>query len=369
MSYHVHEVAKHFRFEGKYLEAQPYGYGHINDTYAVYVQQNGEVRRYILQRINDYVFKNPVALMGNIIRVTRHLRQKIQATGGNVERETLNVVPTVDDKMFYRSPEDNYWRGYIFIEGAQTYQNVTDMEHIYNAAKAFGRFQAQLSDFPADQLHEVIPNFHHTRKRFETFVAAVEADPVNRAFGVKEEIAFIEARADEASLLVDMQARGELPERVTHNDTKFNNVMIDNETGEGICVIDLDTVMPGLALYDFGDAVRSAGNSASEDERDLSKVHIDLEVYEHLTRGYLDAARDSLTPTEIEYLPFGAKLMTFENAIRFLTDYLQGDVYYKIHREDQNLDRCRAHLQLVRDMEAHFDEMIAIVRRYGGSSL
>ncbi len=366
MTHNLPEVAAQFRLNGQYLEAHPYGYGHINDTYAVYVHRDGSVNRYILQRINDYVFKDPVALMENVTRVTRHLRKKIQASGGNAERETLNVVPTVRDRTFYLSPQGNYWRGYIFIKDAQTYQNVVNMAHIYNAARAFGRFQAYLSDFPADQLHEVIPDFHHTRKRFETFEKVLDADPVNRAHSVKEEIDFIEARAEETSVLVDMKAQGELPERVTHNDTKFNNVMIDNETGEGICVIDLDTVMPGLALYDFGDAVRSAANSASEDEPDLSKVYIDLEVYAQIAHGYLDAARDFLTPMEIEYLPFAAKLMTFENAIRFLTDYLEGDVYYKIHRERQNLDRCRTHLKLVRDMDAHFDEMMDIVSRYSG---
>ncbi|MGC9398606.1 MAG: phosphotransferase enzyme family protein [Anaerolineae bacterium] len=366
MNHNLADIAPHFRLDGRYLEAHPYGYGHINDTYAVYVYRNGEVRRYILQRINDYVFKEPEALMENIVRVTHHLREKIQRSGGDVERETLNVVPTTTGETFYRSPDGAYWRAYLFIEGAQTYQNVVDMTHVYNAAKAFGRFQAALSDFPTEELHEVIPDFHHTRKRFETFVKALDEDRVNRAHVVREEITFIEARAEETSVLVDLRAQRELPRRVTHNDTKFNNVMIDNETGKGICVIDLDTVMPGLALYDFGDAVRSATNAGAEDERDLSKVYVDLDVYEHLTRGYLDAACEFLTPTEIEYLPFAAKLMTFENAIRFLTDYLQGDVYYKIHREHQNLDRCRAHLQLVRDMEAHFEELQAVVRRYAG---
>ncbi len=357
-------ILRHFSVEGAYLEAHPYGCGHINDTYAVYVQNGAGVRRYVLQRINDYVFKDPAALMENVVRVTQHLRQKIVTAGGDVRRETLNLIPTTTGNAFYVDPCGNYWRGYLFVEGAQTYENVERMEHIYNAAKAFGRFQRRLSDFPADQLHEVIPDFHHTRKRFETFVSAVEADPVNRAATVKQEIAAIEARAEETTVLVDLQASGELPVRVTHNDTKFNNVMIDDETGEGICVIDLDTVMPGLALYDFGDAVRSATNRAPEDEPDASRVYMDLDVYEHLTHGYLGAARDFLTPAEIEYLPFAAKLMTLENGIRFLTDYLQGDVYFKIRREHHNRDRCRNQLQLVRDMEAHFAEMMRIVRTY-----
>jgi len=358
-------IVKHFKFEGDFLDAHPYGFGHINDTYAAYFRKaDGLVHRYILQRINHNVFKHPEKLMQNIERVTTHLRKKIIAAGGDPERETLNLIPTIDAKTFYRTHDGNCWRAYIFIEGALTYEVVETLDHVYNAAKAFGKFQKLLSDFPAEQLYETIPNFHHTRKRFEAFVEAVERDVKNRAQSVRDEIEFVEKRAEDASVLVDLLEQGRLPELVTHNDTKFNNVMIDDETGEGVCVIDLDTVMPGLSLYDFGDSVRSGANPAAEDERDLSKVCIDLEIFDLFARGYLDAARDFLTPTEVDYLPFSAKLMTFECGMRFLTDHLNGDVYFKIHRENHNLDRCRTQFKMVRDMEEKFDQMVRIVEKH-----
>jgi len=241
---------------------------------------------------------------------------------------------------------------------------VENLDHVYNASKAFGKFQRLLSDFPAGQLYETIPNFHHTGKRYEAFVEAVERDVKNRAQSVKAEIEFVEKRAEDTSVLVDLLEWGELPERVTHNDTKFNNVMIDDETGEGVCVIDLDTVMPGLSLYDFGDSVRSGANPAAEDERDLSKVCIDLEIFDRLVHGDLDVARDFLTPTEVDYMPFSAKLMTFECGMRFLTDHLDGDVYFRIHRENHNLDRCCTQFKMVEDMEAKFDQMVRIVGKY-----
>jgi SAM-dependent methyltransferase len=358
-------MVKYFKFEGDFLDAHPYGFGHINDTYTAYFRKaGGLVNRYILQRINHNVFKHPERLMQNIERVTAHLRKKIIAAGGDPERETLNLIPTVDAKTFYRTHDGNYWRAYGFIEGALTYEVVETLDHVYNAAKAFGKFQKLLSDFPAEQLYETIPNFHHTRKRFGAFVEAVERDVENRAQSVGDEIEFVEKRAEDASVLVDLLEQGKLPELVTHNDTKLNNVMIDDETGEGVCVIDLDTVMSGLSLYDFGDSVRSGANPAAEDERDLSKVCIDLEIFDRFAHGYLDAARDFLTSTEVDYLPFSAKLMTFECGMRFLTDHLNGDVYFKIHRVNHNLDRCRTQFKMVRDMEEKFDQMVRIVEKH-----
>ena len=359
------ETIKHFRFEGDFIEVNLCKLGHINDTYIARFQKaGGAVHRYILQRINHNVFKSPEELMQNIEKVTTHLRRKIIAAGGNPERETLNLIPTVGEETFYRTPDGNYWRAYFFIEGAQTYEVVENLDHVYNASKAFGKFQRLLSDLPAGQLYETIPNFHHTRKRFEAFVEAVERDVKNRAHFVRAEIEFVEKRAEDTSVLVDLLERGELPERVTHNDTKFNNVMIDDETGEGVCVVDLDTVMPGLSLYDFGDSVRSGANPAAEDERDLSKVCIDLEIFDRFAHGYLDAARDFLTPTEVDYMPFSAKLMTFECGMRFLADHLNGDVYFRIHRESHNLDRCRTQFKMVRDMEEKSDQMVRIVGKY-----
>lgn len=359
------EIAKQFKFEGDFLEASPCGFGHINDTFAArFRKANGVVHRYILQRINHNVFKNPEGLMQNVERVTTHLWKKIIAAGGDPERETLNLIPTVDGKTFDRTHDGNYWRAYIFIEGAQTYEVVESLDHVYNVAKAFGKFQRLLSDLPAGQLYETIPDFHHTGKRYEAFVEALERDVKNRAQSVRTEIEFVEKRAADTSVLVDLLEQGELPERVTHNDTKFNNVMIDDKTGEGVCVIDLDTVMPGLSLYDFGDSVRSGANPVAEDERDLSKVSIDLGIFDRFVHGYLDTARDFLTPIEVDYLPFSAKLMTFECGMRFLTDYLDGDVYFKVHREDHNLDRCRTQFKMVRDMEERFDQMVRIVGKY-----
>ncbi|PYG88713.1 phosphotransferase family enzyme [Ruminiclostridium sufflavum DSM 19573] len=360
--YDFSSIAKSFSFGGSFVKSQPYGFGHINDTYEAYFEmQDGKMKRFILQRINNNVFKNPEKLMENIQSVTAFLRKKIIEAGGDPDRETLNLIPAVDGKSFYKSDEDNYWRAYVFIEGAQTYQVVEKPDHFYNAGRAFGKFQKLLSDYPAESLFETIQNFHNTKVRFETFINAVEKDVMNRAKDVRAEIDFALKRYNEAVLLVNMLERGELPLRVTHNDTKFNNVMIDDESGEGICVIDLDTVMPGLSLYDFGDAIRFGTNPAAEDEKDLSKVWMDLALFEQFTKGFLSAAGDSLTKAELLHLPHSAKIMTYECGIRFLTDFLSGDTYFKIHREGHNLDRARTQFKLVADMEQKFEQMQKII--------
>ncbi len=358
------DIVRKFQFEGDFLSASTYGIGHIHDTYAPVFQVGGDTRRYILQRINQHVFKDPEGVMGNIQVITAHLRRKIIAAGGDPQRETLNLIPTLDGNSYYRTEEGDYWRSFTFIEGARTYNVVENLDHVYNAAKAFGNFQNMLSDFPSGQLVETIPNFHHTGMRYQAFLTAVESDVVNRARFCQPEIDFVTKRASKTTILIEMLARADLPERVTHNDTKFNNVMIDDQTGEGICIIDLDTVMPGLSLYDFGDAIRSIANTAAEDESDLSKVNFDLEVYRCYTRGYLAAAGEILTPREIDQLPFSAILMTLECGMRFLTDHLQGDTYYKIHRQNHNLDRCRTQFKLVSDMEEQFEIMTKIIEHY-----
>jgi Ser/Thr protein kinase RdoA (MazF antagonist) len=355
-------IARCFPFEGDYLRAERLPSGHINDTYALFFRQaGGSVRRYLLQRINHHVFRNPEKLMQNIQGITAHLRQKIVAAGGDPARETINLIPTLEGRAFCQTPDGTYWRAALFIEGAHTYEIVENLAHVYNVANAFGRFQRLVSDFPAERLHETIPDFHHTPKRFAAFVEAVERDVTNRAGAARAEIEFVERRVGDMPILVDLLQQGKLPQRVTHNDTKFNNVMIDDATGKGICVIDLDTVMPGLSLYDFGDAVRSGANPAAEDEQDLSKVTIDLEIFRRFASGYLDAAADFLTPSEIDYLPFSARLMTLECGMRFLTDYLNGDRYFRTRRENHNLDRCRTQFQMVRAMEERFDTMVSIV--------
>lgn len=363
--YNFKEVVKNFTFVGSFTEAQPYGFGHINDTFAAYFQKaDGSLHRYILQRINHNVFKKPEELMKNIEGITRYLRKAVIEAGGDPERETLNLIPTIDGKSYYRDVDGNYWRGYIFIEGAQTYQIVEKPEHFYKAGKAFGRFQKLLESYPASTLSETIPNFHNTKKRFEALEEAVKKDVMGRAKDVKAEIEFAFKRADETAVLVDLLEKGGLPLRVTHNDTKFNNVMIDDITGDGICVIDLDTVMPGLSLYDFGDSIRFGTNPAAEDEKDLEKVWMDLPLFEEFTRGFLEAAGDSLTEAELDYLPFSAKIMTYECGIRFLTDHLNGDTYFKIHREGHNLDRTRTQFKLVADMERKYDLMKQVVQKY-----
>lgn len=359
------EVIAQFNYDGSVVDLVPYGSGHINDTFAVTCSEaSGKAIRYILQKINTNIFKSPENLMENIENVTTYLKEKIKAVKGNEKRETLNLIHTVKGKSFYVSTSGDYWRSYAFIEGAQTYQVVRNLRHFYNAGKALGNFEQLLADFPAEKLHETIPDFHNTRKRYEAFVEALSVDVMNRAKDIKKEIEFVLSRGQETSVLTNLLKEGKLPLRVTHNDTKFNNVMIDDETGEGICVIDLDTIMPGLSLYDFGDSIRSGANPAEEDEKDLSKVCMDLELYEHFTQGFLEGINHSLTAIELEYLPFAAKLMTFECGIRFLTDHINGDTYFKVHRENHNLDRARTQFKMVADMEGKINEMKAIVQKY-----
>ncbi|MFH0921443.1 MAG: aminoglycoside phosphotransferase family protein [Fibrobacterota bacterium] len=357
-------IVRPFAIEGEYLDGGPYGTGHINDTYAVrFRAPKGEVR-YILQRINHHVFKQPVPLMENVERVTAHLRKKIEKAGGDPFRETLNLVPAIDGKTWHLTAEGNYWRVYRFIEGAQTYDKVENLDMVYQASFSFGKFQEAMADLPGKRVNETIPNFHHTRKRFEALQEAVKKDAKNRAKDVRAEIDFAFSREVDASRLVDLLDAGQLPERTTHNDTKLNNVMIDDKTGKGICVIDLDTVMPGLPLYDFGDSVRIGASTAVEDERDLSKVGMDIGMFERLAHGYLDAARGFLTPLEKKNLAFSGKLLTFECGMRFLADHLAGDTYFRIHREAHNLDRCRTQFKMVADMEKAMGEMERIVEKY-----
>jgi hypothetical protein len=360
------EIVKHFQLEGRFLDAAPIGSGHINDTYVSRFQDGPRETRYIHQRINTFVFKEPDKLMENIERVTRHARQQIIAAGGDPRRETLTLAPTTAGRSFYRTPEGECWRTYLFIEGARTYDKAENPQLIHTAGKAFGDFQRMLSTLPGERLHETIPFFHHTPRRFATFLRAVEDDLHDRARTVEAEIGFALQRQAHTSVVVDMLARGVIPERVTHNDTKLNNVMIDDRTGAGICIIDLDTVMPGSALYDFGDAVRLGASTAAEDERDLNKVGLDLGLFERLTAGYLDATASFLTPAEMDHLAFSAILITLELGMRFLTDHLNGDVYFRIHRPNHNLDRCRAQFRMVAEMERQLGRMNEIVSRYRG---
>ena len=369
----IREAIANFNFSGRLKGRRPFGSGHINDTYLLTFEigDMGDVN-VILQRMNREIFTKPVELMENIVGVTSYLREKIIENGGDPERETLNMIPAKDGKAYYVDSKGEYWRSYKFITDATSYDQVEKPEDFYESAVAFGHFQRLLADYPAETLYETIEGFHDTKARFRTFKDAVEKDVCGRAASVQKEIDFVLAHEDVANVFGDLQEKGEIPLRVTHNDTKLNNIMIDNVTRKGICVIDLDTVMPGLAMNDFGDSIRfgastAAESTAAEDETDLSKVSCSMELYELYVRGFLEGCAGSLTQKEIELLPMGAKVMTYECGMRFLTDYLEGDHYFKIHRENHNLDRARTQFKLVADMEAKWDTMHDIVRKYSES--
>ena len=362
----IREAIANFNFTGRLKDRRPFGSGHINDTYLLTFEigDRGDMSA-ILQRMNREIFTQPVELMENIVGVTSYLREKIIENGGDPERETLNIIPAKDGKAYYVDSKGEYWRSYKFITDAKCYDQVEKPEDFYESAVAFGNFQRLLADYPADTLHETIKGFHDTRARFEVFKQAVAQDVCGRAASVDREIEFVLAHEETARVLGEFQEKGLVPLRVTHNDTKLNNIMIDNTTRKGICVIDLDTVMPGLAVNDFGDSIRFGASTGAEDEKDLSKVSCSMELFEIYVKGFLQGCAGSLTPTEVELLPMGAKVMTYECGMRFLTDYLQGDHYFKIHREEHNLDRARTQFKLVEDMEAKWDIMKEIVYRYG----
>ena len=358
------DILTAWKWNGSVSEPIPYGEGHINQTYAITVTSEQGAKRYILQKINTDTFKDPAGLMENICGVTDFLREKARQRGNDPARATLHVVPTKEEKPYYQAVDGGCWRVYDFVEDTVCLQQVQSAEDFYQSAVAFGNFQHQLADYPAHTLHETIPHFHDTPKRFADFQRAVAEDRMGRAAQVQREIEFVRAREADYHVMVDLLAAGKLPLRVTHNDTKLNNVMLDDVTGEGICVIDLDTTMPGSAIYDFGDMIRTATSPAAEDEKDVSKVTMRMFMFEALVQGYLSSAKSFLTPLEKSLLPFSGKLLTMECGIRFLTDYLSGDVYFKIHRPEHNLDRCRTQMALVESIEAQMDEMKAIVDRY-----
>ena len=335
--------------------------GLINATYLI---ETDKKEKYILQKINTFVFKNPEELMENIVGVTSRLSEKIKLSGGDYKRETLNFLPCADGKYVFVDADNDAWRLYIYVDNAHTYNKAENPDTFRRAGKSFGRFMKLLSDYPADTLHETIVNFHHTPSRYSTFEKSVSEDKKGRKEEVIKEIEFVTSRKADTHKLTDLIAAGKLPLRVTHNDTKLNNVLFDLDSDEGICVIDLDTIMPGLSLYDFGDSIRSGANKANEDEKDLSKVGIDLNLFEAYVDGFLSETAESLNDEEIENLAFGAKLMTFECGIRFLTDYLEGDVYFRTTYPEHNIVRARNQFKLVADMEEHMDEINAIVNKY-----
>ena len=358
------EVLTHYDFPATLLGAVRYGQGHINDTFCVLCQpQEGECIRFILQGLSSAAFPHPEELMENFIGITSYLRKAVAENGGDPSRETLGLVKTKDGKDFYTDSNGKVWRLSPFIENTDCFQSATP-ELFEASARAFGRFQHMLQGYPAETLHETIVKFHDTEDRFAKFVAALEADKLDRAKDIQPEIQFVLDRKADCSVALQALREGKLPLRVTHNDTKLNNILIDRDTHEGICVIDLDTTMPGLSINDFGDSIRFGANHSKEDEKDLTKVNFDINLYEVYTRGFLEGAQGSLTQAELEYLPWGARLMTLECGIRFLTDYLDGDHYFHIHRPGHNLDRARTQFKLVQDMEEQFDAMAAVVAKY-----
>ncbi len=361
----IEEAIEQIGFEGSLIGYERYGNGHINDTFVtLYRQKDGSYIRYILQRMNHDTFKQPEQLMENVAGVTEFLKQKIIKNHGDVNRETMNIIPTKSGGIFYKDSIGSYWRAYKFIEDTTCFDRVEKPDDFYQSAIAFGHFQNLLKDYPAKSLHETIPNFHNTPVRYETLKRVMEEDICNRLKDVKNEIDFVMEREAFASTLMDLQAEGKLPLKVTHNDTKLNNIMIDNKTGKAICVIDLDTIMPGFSVNDFGDAIRYGASTGAEDETDLEKVNLNLSLYELFTKGFLEGCNGSLTNTEIEMLPVGAKMMTLECGIRFLTDYLEGDTYFRTLRSNHNLDRARTQFKLVSDMEANWKTMCEIVNKY-----
>ena len=351
-------VMRHFEIDGELVSVEAYGSGHINDTSCAVFQRREGLARFILQRINTHIFPNPEPLMENIQRVTTHLAA-LMANEPGADRRVLTLVSTWDGRSLYRDREDGCWRVYKFIEGARTYNTAANAERAFESAKAFGHFQKMLVNLPGPRLHDILPGFHNTPRRYEAFERVIAEDPVGRVASARAEIEFAVARKSVANVLVD----ADLPERVTHNDTKLNNVLFDDATGEGICVIDLDTTMPGLALYDFGDMVRTATSPMDEDERDLARVEMQFPMFEALMRGYLSSAGSFLTDAEKRHLAVAGKLITVEQGIRFLTDHLAGDTYYKVSRPNQNLDRCRTQFRLIGSIEKQEEAMEMLIAR------
>jgi hypothetical protein len=361
---HIRDVVSNFNVEGEFVSAVPYGSGHINNTRYVVINENGKNKEYILQRINKNVFKDPARLMENYTSVTEFLRKIIIENGGDPDRETINVVKTRDGKNYYLDSEGEYWRLILFVTDSLSFDKVERPEQFYDSAIAFGNFQYLLRNYPADTLYETIVNFHNTPVRFANLMAAVKADKCGRLAEVQAEVEFCKAREEFAATLEKAREAGNLPLRVTHNDTKLNNILFDKADGKALCVIDLDTIMPGYSVNDFGDSIRFGATTALEDEADLTKVNFDISLYELYVKGFIEGAKGGLTDCELDLLPIGAIMMTFECGMRFLTDYLEGDTYFRTSRPGHNLDRARNQFKLVSDMEARLPEMREIVKKY-----
>jgi thiamine kinase-like enzyme len=361
MNQDLREIFKLFLTEGTYESAAPYGSGHIHDTFVIKTMEKDK-DDFILQRLNNNIFRNIPQLQNNIERVTDHLRSKlISIPGSNLKRECLNLIRTTDGKTWICDNEENFWRMYIFISGHKSYNIVESADKAYEGGKAIGRFQAMLADLGGEPLFETIPWFHDIGKRLDTFSEKLRSDPFKRSSSIKYEIDFVLNRSEEMKIILRLGKEGRIPLRITHNDTKFNNILFD-ENDKAMCVIDLDTVMPGYVHYDFGDAIRTATNMAPEDEKDLSIVKMNIDLFRAYSEGYLSETTDTLNNVEKEYLAFAPRLITYTQAVRFLTDYLDGDKYFKIHHEQHNLQRAKAQFRLIESMEEQYEEMKRIIR-------
>jgi hypothetical protein len=362
MGYNLNDIYSCFKTDGSFLKGEPYGSGHIHDTFRIETVEKDK-NDYILQRLNNKIFKNIPELQNNIERVTVHLRNKLkEIPGSDIKRECLSLVHSHDNKSWISDKEGNYWRMYLFISNHRSYNIVDSDDKAFEGGKAIGRFQAMLSDMPGGPLFETIPWFHDIERRLQTFILKIKENPVGRVEAVSEEIKQVLERAEKMKIIIRLGREGKIPLRITHNDTKFNNILLD-ENDRALCVIDLDTVMPGYVHYDFGDAIRTAANTAAEDETDLSMIRMDINRFKAYSEGYLSETGETLNEVEKQFLAFAPGLITYTIAVRFLTDYIDGDNYFKIHHEHHNLQRARAQLRLVVSMEEQYDTMMNIIRK------
>lgn len=356
------DIVSQFDFKGDFVSVKEFGSGHINKTYIVTFDENGKENTYVLQRVNANVFKDVDSLMNNVFAVTSYLREIIKAKGGDPDRETLHFIKTKDGKKYYRCNENDFYRSYVFVRDSISYDTADTPDMFKSSGIAFGRFQSMLADFDVSSLVETIPHFHDTYWRYENeFLPAIENNLSGRLNDCIKEVEAVISYSNEMSRLTDLIASGDVPLRVTHNDTKLNNVMFDKATNECVCVIDLDTVMPGLALYDFGDSIRFGASTALEDEKDLDKVGIDLDYFKAYAEGYLSEAGSALNSCEKDNLAFASKLMTLECGMRFLTDFINGDTYFKVDYPEHNLVRAKNQLKLVADMDSKAEKMKEII--------
>ena len=360
MKYDLRKIYSSFLADGSFSDAVSYGSGHIHDTFRV-VTSEKDKDDYILQRLNNRVFRNIPELQENIERVTNHLHRKLLTVpGSDVKRECLTLIRSKNGKSWIEDEEGNFWRMFIFISNHIVYDIVDTPDKAFEGGKAIGRFQALLADLPGRPLHETIPSFHDVEKRIDSFMNTMKKDPAGRVKKTVSETEFILKRADEMRIIHKLGREGKIPVRITHNDTKFNNILFD-ENGKSLCIIDLDTVMPGYFHSDFGDAIRTGANIAAEDENDLSKIKMNIDLFEAYAKGYLSETNNTLNAIEKEYLAFAPLLMTYEQALRFLTDYVDGDKYYRIHHVNHNIQRTRAQIRLLESMEEQYSAMQKII--------